>query len=558
MKTLKEKNELIVNAKKLVKRYGSAFPVQGKKPAVSDWKNLAAKKQTNRSIEILFNRGNVTGIGIILTRGLHVLDIDGLKEIKVIKEILKEMGLPITYKHVVETGGGYHIYFYCEDDEMKIEIFLGGKKNYYVRKLKEQYKAKQMELRWDGCYVVGSYSLHPSGKTYSYYFGEPSHKPETVKAEDIIRTLQKFCIIDKNIYPQENLEGYDENKLLDVTNYLKQQKLGYPEWNKCGLALAQYRESGRKYFMNMSINKFYPDDTEEYLNKEFSRLLRYYKEGKITIATLFYIAKERGYKNNKNNMYLSREFLEYELCALSYPEKDNDKLLNMILNYAVVQKVIASRRKKKISNKLMEPIKKRLQIYISTNLIMKDHSYMKRHIESFKKTYGKQPYCRIGEDFFLETIQKRFDYMTFSILCTITAVQGKKARWKTITKNRIRAGISGYKSWAIMKVESRSNKTISDFQIRRRVEILSGLKIISQITVYKISYYSTFLEQNDLEALAKERYLVKVKQKVKIINHIKKYIEEIRAEKAKLILENSKKVEAVVNNKQKNVQRLSN
>lgn len=245
---------------------------------------------------------------------------------------------------------------------------------------------------------------------------------------------------------------------------------------------------------------------------------------------------------------LSREFLEFELCALSYPEKDKSKLLNLILHYAIVKKIITSGGKNKVSNKLLEPIKKRLHIYIDIELIMKDHDTMNKYIKSFMMTYGKQPYCRIGEDFFLETIQKKFDYMTFSILCTITAVQGKRAEWKTISKERMRAGMLGYKSKRIMETENRSNKFNSDFQIRTRVERLRGIEIISHITVFKYSYYSTFLAQNKLEKLAKNRYLGKVKHEVENKNVQQKFNEKIRAEKAKIILIKPKKIKAVVNN----------
>ncbi len=91
-----------------------------------------------------------------------------------------------------------------------------------------------------------------------------------------------------------------------------------------------------------------------------------------------------------------REFLEFELCALNYPEQDREKLLNKILHYAMVRKVIIENDTQKLSYKMFDPIKKRLQISCDTKLIWNDYKLMRRHIKSYKEIHGEEPFCRIA------------------------------------------------------------------------------------------------------------------------------------------------------------------
>lgn len=78
-----------------------------------------------------------------------------------------------------------------------------------------------------------------------------------------------------------------------VSIFLRSLKLNYDEWVKCGLALTQLGENGRAYFVYLSLNDFYKDSMDE-LNAKYDQLLET-TEGKITLATLFEIAKSYGY-----------------------------------------------------------------------------------------------------------------------------------------------------------------------------------------------------------------------------------------------------------------------
>lgn len=85
-----------------------------------------------------------------------------------------------------------------------------------------------------------------------------------------------------------------------VIPFLKSVKLEYNEWIQCGLALTQIGEKGRDYFVYLSINKFYDNSVDE-INEKYDNLLDT-TEGKITLATLFQIAKNYGYDYQKSEV----------------------------------------------------------------------------------------------------------------------------------------------------------------------------------------------------------------------------------------------------------------
>jgi hypothetical protein len=85
----------------------------------------------------------------------------------------------------------------------------------------------------------------------------------------------------------------DLKHLPTVTLFLRGVKLNYEEWVKCGLALTQLGEKGRAYFVYLSLNDFHKDTFDE-INAKYDNLLDT-TEGKITLATLFQIAKDYGY-----------------------------------------------------------------------------------------------------------------------------------------------------------------------------------------------------------------------------------------------------------------------
>ncbi len=115
------------------------------------------------------------------------------------------------------------------------------------------------------------------------------------------------------------------NNIKDACRFLSQKINNYEDWLLCGLASASLGEEGRKYFLTLSRNPNYPEDTDLTLNTKYDKLIHYYDKGiekRVTIATLFYVAKSYGYTDNidysctdKGNrdrfIHLNRNILRY-------------------------------------------------------------------------------------------------------------------------------------------------------------------------------------------------------------------------------------------------------
>lgn len=88
--------------------------------------------------------------------------------------------------------------------------------------------------------------------------------------------------------------GEEETKFVpSVVEFLKGKIDNYEDWMNCGFALANLGEEGRKYFIEISDNPNYNDALDE-INSKFDNFLKK-RKGKITLATLFEIAKGYGY-----------------------------------------------------------------------------------------------------------------------------------------------------------------------------------------------------------------------------------------------------------------------
>ena len=110
-------------------------------------------------------------------------------------------------------------------------------------------------------------------------------------------------------------------------------KLNYNEWVKCGLALTQLGEEGRDYFLKVSINEFYNNSVEE-INEKYDNLLNT-TEGKITLASLFQIAKDHEYEYPEIEELVNddKDFaVELKEQFQLDDTRDPDKLLGFPLN----------------------------------------------------------------------------------------------------------------------------------------------------------------------------------------------------------------------------------
>jgi len=133
-----------------------------------------------------------------------------------------------------------------------------------------------------------------------------------------------------------NLKQYAEDDLKYLPSaiaFLKTVKLGYDEWYKCGLALTQLGEKGEKYFVDMSINNFYDDPLEKIVEK-YNHFLDS-SQGDITLASLFGIADDHGYKRPEledNIAIEEKDFADELIAQFQFDDKrDPNKLLGLPL-----------------------------------------------------------------------------------------------------------------------------------------------------------------------------------------------------------------------------------
>jgi hypothetical protein len=152
-------------------------------------------------------------------------------------------------------------------------------------------------------------------RVYSYFLNEINNKygfEADKQTSDAARAI--FLSYDPDLYINNNskplcidevpepkstaisFKGISDEYLKHIPTvaaFLTSVNLSYDEWVKCGLALTQLGEKGRAYFVYLSLNKFHKDTPDE-LNAKYDQLLET-TEGKITLATLFQIAKEYGF-----------------------------------------------------------------------------------------------------------------------------------------------------------------------------------------------------------------------------------------------------------------------
>jgi len=86
----------------------------------------------------------------------------------------------------------------------------------------------------------------------------------------------------------------DLNEIEKATPYFYNQITDYRTWSSLGFALANLGETGRSFFIDISLNQKDYTDNEESLNREYSRILSKNK-GTTKLNTFFYYAKQYGY-----------------------------------------------------------------------------------------------------------------------------------------------------------------------------------------------------------------------------------------------------------------------
>ncbi len=312
-----ENIDLCSVAKNYHERFGcNVLALEYKRPT-GDWKRFEKEKQTIQDIEGM-RWEKATGIGIVCgINDLCALDFDKVENEEAIAQLVEDLGLHLQYGWIVQSGSGngFHVWFYLRGNREKLYQLYG--KEAGVIKLKPQLTGDSepydhMEIRIKDCQTAAPPSLHESGQRYRFLNRDNSGVIAEIQVDKLIDVVKKHCILpevkDKalpgmgkqNPVKKRELNRYEEKKLFDSIAYLSVNlpQGSYEEWLRIGMGLASLGESGRKYFIELSLKNPHYKDTETTINKKFDSFLRDY-DGRTTVGSIFYIAKEMGMKKEE-------------------------------------------------------------------------------------------------------------------------------------------------------------------------------------------------------------------------------------------------------------------
>jgi len=301
-----------MNLRNAAKDYNNVFgfnviPLEDKAPKF-EWKKYQIDEMTNENIDSLNWNHKTNGIGAISgINDLRCLDFDVVEDVSIVYRFAEALGYGKDYIWIVKSGSGkgYHIWFYCSDEDNYLDG-IGGEKSYYKFNLTENNLCDHIELRWKNCQTVLPPSLHPSGNEYQFVnlneCGLPEDEPNNVWIGKLLEVLKKFCVIDASTtHSINNNTGdkiyYDKERLEAALDYLSENlpEGSYEEWYRIGFALVPLGEKGEKLFVDFSLKNPNYKDTEDNIKKKFESLTADY-DGSVTIGSIYHIAELYGWK----------------------------------------------------------------------------------------------------------------------------------------------------------------------------------------------------------------------------------------------------------------------
>jgi hypothetical protein len=211
-------------------------------------------------------------------------------------------------------------------------------------------------------------------------------------------------------------------------------------------------------------------------------------------------------------------FFEFPLCCLIYVGGKRERLAH-IAHYYIFNKVY--RMDKSIDLLVRIKIAEDTFNYKidDINIAAKNYMFISGLLNRNTEINGKEPYCRVGKEILVETIKGKFEFQLFSLLAAISAVLGKTAQYKRITKDRLRYAMIGYKAKGIYYCDKKGNLAPSlDRVIGRLVDILEDKKLITKFTYRnRQTFYSTRIKtKKKLAELIEVMKLKKQASKLKI------------------------------------------
>ncbi|MBI1933440.1 MAG: PriCT-2 domain-containing protein [Ignavibacteriales bacterium] len=310
----------------------NVFPAIGKEVHIN-WKEFQTKRQSLEDLEKLNFNTNTDSIALLgAISSIRIIDFDKVTDFEIIKDAIKILGLPLNYEWIVKSGNGYHIYFIYSGSFYAEAINEKSGKASYLFFSKNQNQFEKLELFWGAHLITAPPSIHANGNKYEFINGKPTNKPRSLSDQTKIHSLIKqFCKLKENATPRpkpdHKNQNFDTDEIQKAVDILKTVNHSYDQWLKLAFSFASIGEAGRKYFIEMSIENPNHNDTEEVLNKKFDEILAN-KKDEITIATLFKVAKEFGYKPIKQQA----ENISY-LNVLIESEKVFDEMRKSPINF---------------------------------------------------------------------------------------------------------------------------------------------------------------------------------------------------------------------------------
>lgn len=161
------------------------------KAPTTNWEHLITKRQTIEEL-IDYEWENATGIGCVLGyNNIRCIDIDGVTDLNLLKEILELLNLPLNYEWAILTGSGNGLHIYIKSEEHNFVIHNGQTKAFYPNKA-YGHKFNILELRWKYHCVLPP-SIHKSYNSYKFINGIPKSLPQSLDVYKINRLVDKFC-----------------------------------------------------------------------------------------------------------------------------------------------------------------------------------------------------------------------------------------------------------------------------------------------------------------------------------------------------------------------------
>ena len=319
-------------------------PVKGKKPYKRDWTNLSISRE---EIEKELKAGKATGYAVKLgSNNLFAIDIDGHSANELFCCILVETGL--TFPETVQwtsnkTPNHYTLLFKANNEQSK-------QLDEFVKTFKQIKTAEneQLELRWKNSCCVLPFSIHPD--TNKPYEWKSSPQEQEVKIIDQILLENLLGLVKQ----KENIDDYSRvflstPKMEEIEILLQNIPLEkydyYHSWisvimalnnatsaSDDGLVLADKWSQGA-YSKNYNSPKYKGFDDI----KKVWKSLDPKKTNSLTIRTLYWLAKNNGYKpNNKSDLKsLTKDELEKIISSGGIAIKETVERMNR--EYAVVQ-----------------------------------------------------------------------------------------------------------------------------------------------------------------------------------------------------------------------------